>query len=96
VLHRKKSDILDQRAWYQVTNMLAWFTILPSLCRDCAVYISRAVLLLIIAAYVFSPSAFSWMVDPGGTWYRPYLIWMTIVFTTFVMQPRHDPRDEEG
>lgn len=58
-------------------------------------YISRAVLLLILAAYVFSPSAFSWMVDPGGTWYRPYLIWAAIVATTFLMQSHNDPSDDE-
>lgn len=59
-------------------------------------YISRAVLLLILAAYVFSPSAFSWMVDPAGAWYRPYLIWAVIVVITFAMQPRQTPQDDEG
>ena len=58
-------------------------------------YISRAVLLLILAAYVFSPSAFTWMVDPGGAWYRPYLIWAGIVVITFAMQTRRNPREDE-
>lgn len=52
-------------------------------------YISRSVLLLILAAYVFSPTAFGWMIDPGGAWYRPYLIWAAIVATTFLLQMRH-------
>ncbi len=59
------------------------------------VYISRAVLLLIIAAYVFAPTAFGWMIDPGGAWYRPYLIWVAIVATTFLLQARA-PDSEEG
>lgn len=58
-------------------------------------YISRAVLLLILAAYVFSPSAFTWMVDPGGTWYRPYLIWAAIIAVTFAMQSGGNPSDDE-
>lgn len=58
-------------------------------------YISRAVLLLILAAYVFSPSAFTWMVDPGGNWYRPYLIWAAIIATTFAMQSGGNPSDDE-
>ncbi len=58
-------------------------------------YISRAVLLLILAAYVFSPSAFTWMVDPGGAWYRPYLIWASIVAITFAMQPPVNTRDDD-
>jgi hypothetical protein len=59
------------------------------------VYISRAVLLLILSAYVFSPSAFTWMVDPSGAWYRPYLIWGGIVVITFLMQSRRNPREDE-
>ena len=51
-------------------------------------YISRSVLLLILAAYVFSPTAFGWMIDPGGAWYRPYLIWAGIVAATFLLQGR--------
>jgi hypothetical protein len=58
------------------------------------VYISRSVLLLILAAYVFSPTAFGWMIDPGGAWYRPYLIWAGIIATTFLLQPR-SPDNED-
>lgn len=61
-------------------------------------YISRSVLLLIITAYVFSPTAFSWMIDPGGAWYRPYLLWGAIVLTTLFMQLRQagTENDEPG
>lgn len=58
-------------------------------------YISRSVLLLILAVYVFSPTAFGWMIDPGGAWYRPYLIWAAIVLTSFALQFRRQNGDEE-
>jgi hypothetical protein len=43
-------------------------------------------MLLIMAAYVFVPVAFSWMIDPAGAWYRPYIIWMGIVLMAFFAQ----------
>ncbi len=58
-------------------------------------YISRSVLLLILAAYVFSPTAFGWMIDPAGAWYRPYLFWAVIVAATFLLQGRA-PDNEDG
>lgn len=58
-------------------------------------YISRSVLLLILAAYVFLPTAFGWMIDPGGAWYRPYLFWAGIVATSFLLQSRA-PDNEDG
>jgi hypothetical protein len=59
------------------------------------VYISRSVLLLILAAYVFSPTAFGWMIDPAGAWYRPYLIWAAIVAATFLLQARAPANEDE-
>lgn len=58
-------------------------------------YISRSVMLLILAAYVFSPTAFGWMIDPGGAWFRPYIIWAGIVAATFLLQPQ-TPDNEDG
>jgi hypothetical protein len=49
-------------------------------------YIPRSILLLILAAYIFSPTVFGWMLTPGGSWYRPYLIWSAVVFATFLLQ----------
>jgi hypothetical protein len=57
-------------------------------------YISRAIMLLILAAYVFAPTVFSWMIDPSGAWFRPYIIWSAIVLATFLLQP--DNPDSEG
>jgi len=53
------------------------------------VYISRSIMLLILAAYVFAPTAFGWMIDPGGAWFRPYIIWAGIVLATFCCSRAH-------
>ena len=58
-------------------------------------YISRSIMLLILVAYVFAPTAFGWMIDPGGAWFRPYIIWAGIVLATFLLQP-HTPDNEDG
>ncbi|HNE26328.1 MAG TPA: hypothetical protein PKZ68_09110 [Pseudomonadales bacterium] len=58
-------------------------------------YLSRSIMLMIMAAYVFSPSLFSWMIDPAGVWYRPYLIWMGLVVVAFLLQPRASDGEEE-
>lgn len=49
-------------------------------------YIPRSVLLFILAAYIFSPTVFSWMLTPNGSWFRPYLIWAAVVLATLVLQ----------
>jgi len=59
------------------------------------VYISRSVLLLILAAYVFSPTAFGWMIDPGGGVVPALYDLGGIVATTFLLQSRA-PDNEDG
>ncbi|MCC7515779.1 MAG: hypothetical protein IT470_00395 [Pseudomonadales bacterium] len=58
-------------------------------------YLSRSIMLIIMAVYVFSPTVFSWMIDPSGVWYRPYLIWISIVTATFLLQPRTPDHEDE-
>ncbi len=48
---------------------------------------SRIIFLLLIA-YLFSPSLFSWMADPAGSWLRPYLVWSLVIVTAFIIQRR--------
>ena len=52
-------------------------------------------MLMIMAAYVFSPSLLSWMIDPAGVWYRPYLIWVGIVLAAFLLQPSAADSEED-
>lgn len=48
-------------------------------------------LILLFVAYIFSPTLFTWMTNPEGAWYRPYIIWMALIVTAFVYQLKsHD------
>lgn len=46
----------------------------------------RLIILLLLIAYLFSPSLFTWIISPNGVWYRPYIFWIAVVIVTFVFQ----------
>ena len=48
----------------------------------------RLGILLLLVAYIFSPSLFNWIINPEGAWYRPYLAWVAVIVIAFVMQIR--------
>ncbi|HSX84995.1 MAG: hypothetical protein K0Q67_939 [Cellvibrio sp.] len=48
----------------------------------------RLVILLLLVAYIFSPSLFNWIINPAGAWYRPYIVWVIVIAIAFVMQIR--------
>ena len=48
----------------------------------------RLVILLLVIAYIFSPTLFSWIVNPEGAWYRPFIVWIGVIVIAFVMQIR--------
>ncbi len=48
----------------------------------------RLVILLLLVAYIFSPSLFNWIINPEGAWYRPYIAWVVVIVIAFVMQIR--------
>jgi hypothetical protein len=48
----------------------------------------RLVILLLLVAYIFSPSLFNWIINPEGAWYRPYVVWVIVIVVAFVMQIR--------
>jgi len=48
----------------------------------------RLVILLLLIAYIFSPTLFSWIINPEGAWYRPYLMWVLVIAIAFVIQIR--------
>jgi hypothetical protein len=48
----------------------------------------RLVILLLVIGYIFSPTLFSWIINPEGAWYRPYLMWVLVIVIAFVMQLR--------
>ena len=56
-------------------------------------YLYRLVFLLILAIYVFSPVIMDWWIDPGSTWYRPYLIWFVIIVLAIWLEQRRDKHE---
>ncbi len=54
----------------------------------------RLVILLLLIGYIFSPTLFSWIINPEGAWYRPYLIWVLVIVIAFALQVRRKkPQD---
>lgn len=53
---------------------------------------SRPIILLLLALYIISPSLFSWMINPNGAWYRPYIIWLLVIVVAFYFQERRQTR----
>ena len=51
---------------------------------------TRPLILLLMALYVVSPSLFSWMINPNGSWYRPYIIWILVIVLAFYLQERRE------
>lgn len=53
----------------------------------------RPLLLLVLVAYIFSPTLYSWVINPAGVWYKPYIIWAMVVIAAYVMQSRNKHHD---
>ncbi|MCV6626033.1 MAG: hypothetical protein OIF38_08045 [Cellvibrionaceae bacterium] len=46
---------------------------------------------VLIIAYVFSPTLFNWMINPDGSWLRPFIIWLMLLLgAVLVYQPWRD------
>lgn len=54
---------------------------------------TRPLILLMLALYIFSPTLFTWMIDPNGAWYRPYLIWIAAIIVAYYFQTRQKNND---
>ncbi len=48
----------------------------------------RLVILLLLVAYIFAPSIFTWVINPEGSWYRPFIAWAIIIVIAFSIQYR--------
>jgi TctA family transporter len=48
----------------------------------------RLVILLLLVAYIFSPTLFSWIFNPDGAWFRPYIAWVLVIVIAFLIQAR--------
>ncbi len=45
----------------------------------------RPILLLLLIAYIFSPSLMGWIFDTNGVWYRPFIIWTIVIAIAFAI-----------
>lgn len=48
----------------------------------------RLVILLLLIAYIFSPTLFTWIINPEGAWFRPYIIWVLVIVIAYIVQTR--------
>lgn len=55
----------------------------------------RLVIILLLVAYIFSPSLFSWILDPQGAWYRPFIVWVVVILIAFALQTRRKRRYQD-
>lgn len=46
-------------------------------------YINRALLLVVGAFMIFSPTITEWVFNSGTNWYRPYPLWLLIVVAAY-------------
>lgn len=55
----------------------------------------RLIIILLLVAYIFSPTLFGWIISTEGSWYRPFIIWvLVIVIAYFVQDDRKKKRNE--
>lgn len=50
-------------------------------------------ILLVLAGYVFSPTIFTWMINPAGAWYRPFILWFVLILLALFIQLRRGAND---
>lgn len=50
-------------------------------------------ILLVLVGYVFSPTVFTWMINPSGAWYRPFILWFVLILLAVFVQMRRKPNE---
>lgn len=56
-------------------------------------YIHRALLLVLLMLYVFTPSLQAWILAADAAWYRPWSIWALIIALVFWATRRRQPNE---
>jgi hypothetical protein len=46
----------------------------------------RPLFLLVIIAYMLSPSIVDWATSPQPIWYKPYILWGAVVLVAYLVQ----------
>lgn len=55
-------------------------------------YIQRLLLLLAILFVVFAPTIESWVMGSHSAWYRPFILWLLIIFMIYLSQRSSPPK----
>ncbi len=53
----------------------------------------RPIVLVLVLAYSFSPTLLGWILNPYGSWYRPYFIWALVVVVAYLMAGRKNKHE---
>ena len=56
-------------------------------------YVYRLLFLMVLGIYVFSPMIMNWWLEPGVSWYRPYILWLFVIFLSFWLSRQRGPDD---
>jgi hypothetical protein len=48
----------------------------------------RPFFLLILVAFMLSPSIVDWATNPQPIWYKPFILWAMVVLAAYVIQRR--------
>jgi len=46
----------------------------------------RFLLPLLLVIYIFAPMLVNWIVAPTAIWYKPYLLWLSIIVSIYILQ----------
>lgn len=46
----------------------------------------RPLFLLLLIAYMLSPSIINWATNPQPIWYKPYILWAAVVLVAYLIQ----------
>lgn len=41
---------------------------------------------LLLIIYIFSPTLFGWILAPTAIWYKPYLLWLLMIVSIYLVQ----------
>lgn len=58
-------------------------------------YTDRLLIIFILGTYLLSPAIIDWWSEAGRAWYRPYLIWMSLIALSYWIA-RARGRDTDG
>jgi len=56
-------------------------------------YQHRTALLMIIGFYLAVPLLLDWWLQPGAPWSRPFIIWLVLIFLSWLIDMRRSHQD---